>query len=127
MTEIHIGWEEFVARHKTKKISPWVDLNKGHALMKSPLGPSNWRVTIKLMTWLTLLAIPTAIVLFFFIKWWIPVIIIVLSFMFMRAIRQEAAKAVIETSLENPEFYSHAILSGTMKIYSADGQNENEK
>jgi hypothetical protein len=110
MTEIQLDWEEFVARHKTRDIRPWVDLNKGHALMKSLFGPSNWRVTIKLMTWLTLLAIPTAIVLFFFVKWWIPVIIIVLSFMFMRAIRQEAAKAVIETSLENPEFYSHAIL-----------------
>lgn len=124
MTEIQINWEEFVARHKTQNIKPWVDLNKGHALMKSPFGPSNWRVTIKLMTWLTLLAIPTAIMLFFFVRWWIPIIIIVLSFMFMKAIRQEAAKAVIETSLENPEFYSHAILSGTMKIYSTDEQGQ---
>ncbi len=124
MTEVQINWEEFVTRHKTQNIKLWVDLNKGHALIKSPFGPSNWRVTIKLMTWLTLLAIPTAIVLFFFVRWWIPIIIIVLSFMFMRAIRQEAAKAVIETSLESPEFYSHAILSGTMKTYLTDEQGQ---
>ena len=124
MKEIQIDWEEFVARHKNQDIKPWVDINKGHALMKAPFAPSNWRVTIKLMTWLTILSFPTAIVLFFFIKWWIPIIIIILSFMFARAIRQEAAKAVIETSLENPEFYSHAILSGTMKIYSADQQTQ---
>ncbi len=97
--ELQIDWEEFVARKKNQDITPWVDLNKGHVLMKSPFGPKNWRVTIKLMTWLTLLAFPTGIVLFFFAKWWIPVIIIILAFMFSRAIRQEAAKAVIETSL----------------------------
>lgn len=120
MTEIVIEWQEFAEKYKAQEIRPWVDINKGHALMKSPFGPSNWRVTIKLMTCLTLLSILTAIVLFFYIKWWIPVIIIVISLVFMRAIRQESAKAVIETSLENPEFYSHAILSGTMKIFTAD-------
>ncbi len=120
MKEIQIDWNEFVARHKTKDIRPWVDLNKGHALMKAPFAPSSWRITIKLLTWISLLSLPTAIVLFFFIKWWIPIIIILLSFMFARAIRQEAAKAVIDTSIEDPEFYSHAILSGTMKIYSTD-------
>lgn len=121
MTEIQIDWQGFVEKYKSQQVKPWVDLNKGHALMKSPYGPSSWRVTIKLMTWLTLLALPTGIVLFFFMEWWIPVIIIILSFMFMRAIRQEAAKAVIEASLKDPEFYKHAILSRTMKIFTTDG------
>jgi hypothetical protein len=88
--------------------------------MKSQLGPSNWRVTIKLMTWLSLLAFPAAIVLFFFVKWWIPVIMIVLAFMFIRGIREEAAKAVVETSLKSPEFYSHAVLSETMNVFATD-------
>jgi hypothetical protein len=55
-----------------------------------------------------------------FFQWWIPLLIIVLAFMVIRAIREEGATAVIETSLENPEFYSHAILSGTMKVFAAD-------
>ncbi len=38
--------------------------------------------------------------------------------MFLRAIREEAARAVIKTSLTNPEFYSHAVLSGTMKVFT---------
>ena len=122
MTEIQIDWEEFVARHKAQDITPWVDINKGHALMKAPFAPSNWRVTIKLMTWLSLLAFPTAIVLFFFIKWWIPIIIIILAFQSIRAMREEAARAVVKTSLKNPEFYVHAMLSKTMKIYAIDKQ-----
>ena len=118
MTEIHIDWEEFVKLHKSQEINPLVDINKGHALMKSPFGPRNWRVTIKIMTWISLFAIPTGIVLFFFITWWIPLIIIALAFMFMNGIRQEAAKAVVETALVDPKFYSHAVISKTMTIYS---------
>ena len=122
MKEIRISWEEFVAQYKTHNIKPWVDLNKGHALIKSSFGPRNWRLTIKLLTSLTLLAFPVSIALFFFVKWWIPVIIIIVSFMFIKAIREEGAKAVISTSLEDPEFYSHAILSETMKIYLSNSQ-----
>lgn len=125
MTETQIDWSEFIIQYKNQNVKPLVDLNKGHELMKSSFAPSNWRVAIKIMTWLTILAIPTAIVLFFFLKWWIPIVIIVLSFMFMSAIRREAAKAVIDTSLKNPEFYTHAILTGTMKIYITNGQNKN--
>lgn len=120
MKELQIDWEEFISKHRTHEINTWVDINKGHALMKSALAPINWRVTIKLLTLLIILSFPTAIILFFFIKWWIPIVIIILTFMFARAIRQEAQKAVIETSIKNPKFYSHAILSGTMKIYSKE-------
>lgn len=109
-SEIHIAWEEFVKRYRSQEIRARVDLNKGHALMKSYFAPRRWRVTLKLMTWLTVLSFPTAIALFFFIRWWIPALMLVLAFLFIRAIREEAAKAVIETSLEQPEFYSHAVL-----------------
>jgi hypothetical protein len=118
MTEIHLEWQEFVERYRRQEIKTWVDRNKGHALLKSQFGPSNWRVTLKLVTCLTLSIFPAAILLFFFVSWWIPVILIVLAFMFLRAIREEAAKAVIETSLTDPEFYSHAVLSGTMKVFT---------
>lgn len=117
MTEIHIVWEEFVSRHKSNSIKTWVDINKGHALMKSSVAPSNWRITIKIMTWISTLSIPTAVVLFFFLDWWIPLIVIGIAVLIMNAIRQESAKAVIETSIRNPKFYTHAVISKTMKIY----------
>jgi hypothetical protein len=119
MEKMEIEWNEFVSQYGSQDIRPFVDLNKGHALIKSPLGPRNWRVIIHIVTWLFLLAIPTALVLFFFVKWWIPIIVIVFSLMTNNVMRKVAAKAVLETSLESPSFYRHAILSGTMKIYPA--------
>jgi len=116
MNELNLNWEEFVERFKAEEIKPLVDINKGHALMKSEFAPSNWRTMIKVLTPLCLFAIPVSLVLFFFVKWWIPCLIILLALMTIKAIRGESAKAVIETSLENPAFYSHAVLSGTLKL-----------
>lgn len=126
MNEIQIIWEEFVEGLSTQQIKTWIDINKGHALMKAPFAPVEWRLTIKIMTFLLLLSFPIALILFFFIKWWIPLLIIISSFILAKALREEAAKAVIRTSLKDPKFYSHAILSGTLKIFkSNDNIKEN--
>jgi hypothetical protein len=117
MSELRIDWEEYKEKFQLGTIEPKIDINKGHALLKK-FGPGSWKYTIKLLTWMTLLAIPVAIILFFYVKWWIPVIIIILSFMFMKGIREESAKAIIKISLENPAFYSHAVISGTMRVFT---------
>ena len=118
MTEENLEWEEFVTLFQSQEIKPFVDVNKGHALMKSQYAPSNWRITIIVLTWVSVLAFPAAIVLFFFVQWWIPIIIIVTTIMLIKGIREESAKVVIETSLKNPAFYRIAIDSRTMKVYS---------
>lgn len=118
MKEIKIDWKEFTTRYEAKNIIPIVNPNKGHALMKTPFAPNNWRIKIKLLTWLSIIVFPIGIVLFFFVKWWIPVIIIVFGLWLSSTIQKIGAKAVIKTSLKNPEFYLHAILSETMKIYA---------
>lgn len=117
MQELNIDWEQFVKSEKDNTIEPMVDITKGHALMKEPFAPKEWRFTLNILTKLVLLAFPIAIILFFFVRWWIPVIVIVLSFMTIKAIREEAAKAVIVTSLNDAKFYSHAIRTGTLKIF----------
>lgn len=118
MKEIKLDWEEFITRHEAKNIIPIVNPNKGHALMKTQFAPKNWRIKIKLLTWLSIIALIVGIVLFFFVKWWIPAIIIFFGIWLPRTIQKIGARAVIKTSLKNPEFYSHAILSETMKIYA---------
>lgn len=113
-----IEWAEFVTGIENKSIRPWVDINKGHALLKSEIGPSNWRFMIKTLTFVTIWAIPISIVLFFFVKWWIPVLIIITSFMTMKGVRVTSAQAVVEEALKDETFYTHARLSGTLKIYT---------
>ncbi len=120
MKEVQLDWQEFVEGYKKQKIKPWIDKQKGHALMKSPFGPRNWRVIIKLLSWLVILAIPGSIVLFFIVHWWIPVIIIVTTLFLAKAIREEALKAVIEQALKDSDFYNHAINSGTLKLFASD-------
>jgi hypothetical protein len=118
MKELELNWEEFISKHEENEIIPWVDLNKGHALMSSKLAPLSWQITIKFLLFIAIIALPTAIVLFFYVKFWIPILMIFLSLQIIRAIRQEAAKAVIQTSLMNEDFYFHSIYSRTMIIYS---------
>jgi len=117
MQELNIDWEQFVKNEKDNTIIPKVDITKGHALMKEPFAPKEWRLTLNILSTLVILAFPISIILFFLVRWWIPVIVIVLSFMTAKAIREEAAKAVIVTSLNDPKFYFHAIRTGTLKIF----------
>jgi len=117
-------YKDFLEGYNNKILKPSVDLNKGHALMKSAFAPTNWRITINLLTWISLLAFPGAILLFFFVKWWILLAIIFLAFLFIKAIREKSAKAVIMTSLKDEAFYNHAILSGTMQVIMTNTQTD---
>ena len=118
MEEILLDWEDFILKYNSNEIHTLIDLNKGHALIKTSLNPvKSWRFTVYILSIICTVAIPSAIVLFFFVKWWIPLIIILTVLVLVRAIRNESAKAVIEISLQFPEFYFHAIHSKTLKIY----------
>ena len=115
---INIDWQEFVEKYKSHQIEVWVDINKGHALMKSSLAPMVWRVLVSLTHLLALLSLPLVITLFFFFKWWIPVIIFIDCVVVVEFVRRASQRAVIRNSLKHPVFYQHAILSGTMEVNS---------
>lgn len=117
MQEIEITWEEFRRRYSARDIDTTIDLNKGHGLMKLDVAPIEWRITIKIVTWLSLLAFPVAFVLFFFVMWLIPLGIVFVASLFLKAIREESARAVVKISLEDPMFYNVAIMTGTMMIF----------
>lgn len=114
-------WSEFVRLYKSKQISVSVDKSTSPMFMRSSSAPRNWRIALKILNTLTIVALPTALVLFFFVKWWIPLIIISLVLMFRKAIKEETAKAVVEESLKTPEFYVHAVRSGVMRIITKSG------
>lgn len=120
MERVYVQWEDFVEGVEQKTIVPKVDLNKGHALMKTSFAPSHWRVTIKLLTILSILAIPGAVVLFFFVQWWIPTALIFTAFLTMNSIRKVSAEAVVETAKKDRMFYIHATNSQTMALFRND-------
>ncbi|MFN7749472.1 MAG: hypothetical protein ACK5OO_11085 [Cyclobacteriaceae bacterium] len=57
------------------------------------------------------------IILFFFVRWWIPVLLILIAIPLPNAIRKEAAKAVLSYSLKDEKFYERAIFSQTLKLF----------
>ena len=120
MKETQSDWKQFIEMYKAHKITVSVDKSKSPIFMRSSVAPSNWRVTLTFLNILTIIALPTAIVLFFYVSWWIPVIILSLVFTFRAAIKSETAKAVIEESLKDPEFYVQAVLQGIMRIIILD-------
>lgn len=117
MTEIKLDHSEFVKRYEDNSVVPWVDVNKGHALMKSPFAPYWWRVSVRYGTYVALLLMPMAVIFFFFTKWWIPAIMISLAFVMIKLIRTRSQKAVIATSLSDMQFYEIAVSTDTLRIY----------
>jgi hypothetical protein len=120
MAEVTLEWISFKDMYKMNKISVDVDLNKGHALMASEVAPKSWRNTIKTLRFFIVLSILSGLILFFFVKWWIPIIIFIVSGFLSNAIRKESAKAVVETSLNNITFYHHAVESKTLTVRVKD-------
>lgn len=112
---------EFVENFINNKVKAFVDINIGHGFLKTPIAPIEWRITLNILTWTSILALPVAIGLFFFVKWWIPTIIIILTFSTIKAIRQESVKAIINISLKDETFYDHAIFAGVLKLKNIDG------
>lgn len=65
MEEIYLSWSEFVNQYSSSEIEAKVDLNKGHAFMKLPFAPEEWRLGIKIMTFISIILLPVALFYFF--------------------------------------------------------------
>lgn len=123
MTEVRINHAEFIRGLNDATLIPVVDIDKGHALMKTSLAPTSWRVLIQFGTYVSIMLIPCAIVLFFFIKWWIPLLMILLGIYLTKLIRSQSQKAVIDQSILNRQFYELAISTETLRIYRKSNQS----
>tara|TARA_B110000027_G_C15883037_1_gene196296 strand:- start:74 stop:430 length:357 start_codon:yes stop_codon:yes gene_type:complete len=116
MKELDLSYNQFVARYKANEINVWVDIKKAHAVLEKH-GPSNWRWTIKILTFLIIIGYLACIILFFFVKWWIPIIIFFCCGITSNAIRKESQKALIEESLKSPNLWLAASVNRCFRFY----------
>ncbi|KAA5541642.1 hypothetical protein [Adhaeribacter rhizoryzae] len=119
MDFVQHNWEDFVKYYNNKFIKPLVDYRKADALLKIHSTMSGWHLVLDLVTWLSILAIPLSIILLFFTIWWLPFVVIPISFVCMTSIRKKVIRTVITTSLNNPHFYYDAVDSGTLRLIIA--------
>lgn len=117
MEMLHLSWEDFVEQYTSKKIKARVDLAKGDDLIRTGGLPSYWKMSRKIMKGITIFTAVTALVAFFMINPVAGLAIGGLVFVFRGAIRQEASRAVINTALQQPMFYSRALASKTLQVY----------
>lgn len=127
MTEVKLNHQEFIIGINENEIVPWVDINKGHALMKTSLAPASWRLSVKFGTYLAILLIPSALALLFFLKWWIPTLMILFAIVLTRIIRNKSKKGVITQSIKRRDFYDFATSTDTLRIYRASHQPDREQ
>lgn len=116
MKELDLSYNQFVAKYKTNEITVWVDIQKAHAVLEK-YGPANWRWTIKILTFLIITGFLAGIILFFFVKWWIPIIIFICCGWTSKAIRDESQKALIEELLKSSDLFLVSTMSGCLKFY----------
>lgn len=116
MKELDLSYNQFVAKYKTNEITVWVDIQTAPVVLVK-YGPSNWRRTINSIKFLTTIGIPAGIILFFFVKWWIPIIIFICCGWTRKAIGEESQKALIEESLKSSDLFLVSTMSGCLKFY----------
>lgn len=126
MTEIKLDHAEFIEGIRDNTLVPWVDINKGHALLKTQLAPMSWRISVKLGTYLAIMLIPSAIILFFFLEWWTPSLMILVAIVLIKTIRGRSKKGVIKLSILQSQFYELAISTDTLILYSMSTQSDRE-
>jgi hypothetical protein len=114
---LHLEWEDFVDLYQRKQIKTRVDLAKGDELVRTGGLPSYWKMSRKIMKGITFGTAIAAILAFSFINPVAGLAIGALVFAFRGAIGQEASRAVVQTALQQPMFYSRALASQTLKVY----------
>lgn len=117
METLHLNWEDFVEQYTNKQIRARVDLAKGDDLIRTGGLPAYWKMSRKIMKGITIFTAAVAVIAFFLINPVAGLAIGALAFVFRGAIRQEASRAVINTALQQPMFYSRALASKTLQVY----------
>ena len=114
-------YDEFVKAYKSGRITVAVNRSLALRSMESPYVAKRYKVAHHFWTWVWFLSIPTGIILWIFIKWWIGLAVIVVGFLLPRAIKQTDMEFVLEQALEDEVFYDYAIKAGLLKIHNSAG------
>lgn len=116
MKEVNLIWQDFVEQNNKHLIKTWVDIQKGHELLKTSITFKNSRLNLNTMNTIIMLSILSAVVLFTFKMWGLAIIITVFSLILLQVVREEATAAIIRNALKNEMFYYNAVNSRIIRI-----------
>jgi hypothetical protein len=107
---------EFVKAWKSRQIEVMVDKQLAMRVMESADMPGRYRAAHLLWSWIWLLSIPVAIVLWIFVRWWVGIIMLAVGLLLPRAIKKSTQQFAIDRAIEDEEFYDKAISSKLLII-----------
>ncbi len=116
MKEVNLIWQDFVEQNNKHLVKTWVDIQKGHDLLKTSIVFKRSRLSINALNTIVMFSILLAVILFSMNIWVIPLIITVLSLIVLQVIREEAGNAIIRNALRNEVFYYNAINLRILKV-----------
>lgn len=116
MSELDLSYIEFVSKYKANEIHVTVDINAAYLVLEKN-GPPNWKWTLRILNILTFIGFLGGVILFFFVKWWIPIIIFIICVWTRKAMREESQKALIEESLKSEDLFIFSTEMGCLKLY----------
>lgn len=118
--EAYMVYEDFVTKLNNNELHIELDKSKSLSLMSSKYAPNEWRYTLKIFSWLSILLIPTGIVGFFIWPIWLPILLLILALFIGKGVRKTAREAVVQLARENSEFYKAARNTNTMFVYNRE-------
>jgi len=107
---------EFVETWNQGKLE--VDVNRSKALQiaNSKMLPKRYRAAHIFWSWVWMLSIPAGIAVMFLYKWWVGMILLLVTPVISKATKKSAMQFMIDYSLESPEFYQYAIAESIIKV-----------
>ena len=100
--------KEFVQKYKSRQISVSIDQSKSFELVNAGLLGKPYYISQIFYSWIWVLGIIGGILLLIFYKWWVGLLIMIISIGLPGAIRKTAAQGIRDKLLEDPEFYEIA-------------------
>jgi len=116
MKEVHLIWHDFVEQNNKHLVKTWVDIQKGHELLKTSVTFNHSRLNIDAFNTIIVVSILSAVVLFSLNIWILPLIITVFSLIVLQVVKEEATDMIIRNALKSEAFYYKAINSRIIKV-----------
>lgn len=113
----HMEHSEFVEKYKNGEINVHIDRSAaGFFYHQKGFMPERLRHRQKFMHILSFGGAGGAIVLFFYIKWYLALIALILALGLFSKNQKVAAKGVLEASLKYPSIYNYALSENVLRI-----------
>ena len=112
---------EFVEAYNTGKIAVHVDKNRAGFIYEDPyLLPQSVRSRQAKFRSLFFGLVIIGLVLFFFVKWQIALLVLVVGLLFSRKAQSDTAKGVLESALKSESVLHAAIETNVVRIQTKD-------